>query len=298
MVTAVITTCRRDPDTVERAVRSVIAQTYTDWELIVVDDSPEQFAQRAEVGRRVRSFSGEHDVRYLPNPENRGACYSRNVGLREAKGEYIAFLDDDDEWLPQKLEGQVRGLREAPAETALVYSPYISVDATTNEKKTVATPGLSGMLYEELMRRGNFIGGMSMPLMRTEAVRAVGGFDEPLQSMQDYDLWLRLSQRYGIRYLDGPNVLYYIHGGEQITSNPKKKIAGLERVMEKNGLYIAAHREIGARLTRSLSWYYARSGDRKEAFRLWRRSVRLRPSEARKNLRQLLLITLKTGRRP
>lgn len=244
MVTIVITTCKREVSIVKRAIDSVIAQTYKDWELIVVDDSPDTFDNRSLVKDCVNQLSQQYNVVYIPNAVNSGACYSRNVGLQAAKGEYIAYLDDDDEWLPEKLDNQIKAFMQATPFTALVYSPFIFYNESTDVCTKRTIPPRNGRLYDELMKNGNFVGGMSMPMMKTECVRAVDGFDELMQSAQDFDLWLRLAERYEILFLPDYNVIYHIHNGEQITSNPKKKIAGLERLCEKNKVYLLSHKKV------------------------------------------------------
>lgn len=294
MVTIVITTCKRKPEIIERAITSVIQQTYADWELIVVDDSPDEYEFRSAVRQCVLKFAEKNHVTYLPNDNNSGACYSRNKGLDRAKGEYIAYLDDDDEWLPDKLEKQVNAFQKASEKVALIYSPFILYDEMTGEKKECGVPEYRGSLYEKLMQYGNFIGGMSVPLMRTEAVKEIGGFDELMQSAQDLDLWMRLSEKFEFDFTEKPTVLYHVHDGEQISGNPLKKIAGIERLCEKNKEYILQHKSVNAREKRSLSWFYARAGKKKEAYRLWLDAVKLCPGEIWKNTEQFLLITLRT----
>ena len=79
MVTIVITTCKRNPEIIDRAIKSVICQTYTDWEMIVVDDSPNDWPLRQKVRETVTAYSANYPVSYIANATNRGACYSRNV---------------------------------------------------------------------------------------------------------------------------------------------------------------------------------------------------------------------------
>ena len=107
LVSAIITTHNRGPDMVLRAVNSVLGQTYQNIEVIVVDDSLPSFAQRAEVERSVRSISDS--ILYLKHEACKGACAARNTGLNHAKGIYVGFLDDDDEWVPMKIEEQLKG---------------------------------------------------------------------------------------------------------------------------------------------------------------------------------------------
>ncbi|MBR3019803.1 MAG: glycosyltransferase [Clostridia bacterium] len=293
MVSVVMTTCKRNEKTVERAVKSVVSQTYGDWELIVVDDSPADYPYRDEVKKCVLSLVTSDKITYISNAVNSGACYSRNVGLAVAKGEYIAYLDDDDEWLPQKLEEQVKELKHADRETAMVYGPFYRVDEETGKKELVMAGNYSGYVYEELMTKCNFIGGLSMPMMRTACVKEAGGFDEQLQAAQDLDLWLRIAQKYKIKYMPSPLLLYYIHG-DQITNNPRKKIQGLERLNQKNKAYLDANPSAWYGRHMAILPYYVRNGEMKKAIAVWWQCVKKQPLNIAENTGMLLtLIRLK-----
>lgn len=292
MVTVVITTYKRKLDIVERAIRSVVAQTYRDWELIVVDDSPEDYEYRLEIKKMVNRYANDYQVVYHANPKSSGACFSRNVGLEMARGEFIAYLDDDDEWMPSKLERQTEAMNNADGHVALVYCPYYSIDEETGQKKAVKKPMRSGMLYEYLLEVGNIFGGMSMPLMRTACVKDVGGFDILMQSAQDIDLWLRLAKKYPVIYLDEPLVNYYIHGGDQISTNPYKRIAGLTRLNEKNRDYLETHKKVKWKREMGLIEFYVQAGERKEALKIWANTFRLCPARMKENLKELARIMI------
>ena len=283
MVTVVMTTCKRSVETVTRAVLSVTVQTYKDWELIVIDDSPNTFEYREEVKKHVLSATQGYQVTYIFNSENRGACFSRNIGLNLAKGEYIAFLDDDDEWLPEKLQEQIDAFKKADADTAMIYGPFFRIDEQTGRKSLVQLKQRSGYIFSELLQEGNFIGGMSMPMIKTESVRNTNGFDNDLQSAQDYDLWLRISQKYRIEYLSSPLVLYYVHKGEQITGNPSKKIQGLERINEKYRELINSNPELWYKRHMIIIPYYAANREIKKAFATWLQGVKKKPIKVREN---------------
>ena len=125
MILAAITTCRREPAMVERALRSVIAQTCQEWECVVVDDSPAEYELRDEVRKMVEGYAAQDGrIRYVPHDKNYGAQRARNTALGIAVDggyEFIAYLDDDDEWLPEKLEKQLARFSECGEDTALVY---------------------------------------------------------------------------------------------------------------------------------------------------------------------------------
>ena len=130
MVSAVITTCKREPAIAERALLSVLNQTYKDIEIIIVDDSPDDYPLRKEVESMVTRHAG---VKYIKHAQCMGACAARNTGLRAASGEFIAYLDDDDEWLPEKTAVQLEAFTDD--RIALVYCDAYEVDDTTGNKK-------------------------------------------------------------------------------------------------------------------------------------------------------------------
>ncbi len=122
MVSVIITTYKREPEMVLRAIDSVLVQTFHDIEIIVVDDSPADFPARKDVRAAVEMRQNENariSIRYIAHSKNKGACVARNTGLEAATGEYIAYLDDDDEWLPEKIEKQMQVMQKSNA--GLVY---------------------------------------------------------------------------------------------------------------------------------------------------------------------------------
>lgn len=290
MVTVVITTCKREAKIVFRAIESVLSQTYKDWELIVVDDSSCDYKQRNLINNKCSELSKFYNVSYIANKENSGACFSRNEGLQVAKGEYIAYLDDDDEWLTDKLEKQVQCLDNASDEVALVYGPLYKENDETGERQKENLPLYSGFLYDKLMERGNFVGGMSIPMMRTKCVKAVGGFDMLMQSAQDQDLWLRLSDKYQFTSISDILIVCHTHKGDQISKDPQKKIAGMKRLIEKNKEYLEEHSELMWKKTLALIPYYLLAGQKKEALATWRQAVALCPKKIPTNAKELIRI--------
>ena len=170
-----------------------------------------------------------------------GACAARNSGLARAQGEFIGFLDDDDEWLPNKIEKQLKAFDSK--DVALVYCGSLTVFDSTGKQEERKCIFTRENVYEKLMYE-NFIGSTSFPLLRTEVLRQIGGFDVEMLSAQDYDAWLRIAKDHAVNYVKEPLVLYHWHEGDQITKNPAKKIAGLERILSKNIDYIKKHKDV------------------------------------------------------
>lgn len=282
-VTAVITTHKREPKMVERALKSVLAQTYSNMEVIVVDDSPADFAHREAVAEMVRSYG----VTYIPHETCQGACVARNTGLQHATGNFIAFLDDDDEWKPEKTAIQLAAVTDDSI--ALVYCNHEDVNEDLGTRTVQIHDYHRGQIFDKLILR-NFIGSTSFPLLRTSAVREIGGFDPMMASAQDFDLWVRLAEKFAVNYVEEPLVVYHTHSGDQITKNFKKKIAGMERIVEKNAAYIKKNRR--ARWIRNirLAPMYAGDGQMGKAFGIWSRWIWTCPWELKENLRYLVRI--------
>lgn len=265
LVTAVITTHKRSPVLVERALKSVLNQTYQNIEIFVVDDSPVDYEFRQDVKNMVESYSDKR-VTYIAHERCRGACAARNTGLASAHGEFIGFLDDDDEWLSNKIEEQIKGFDSD--EVALVYCGSRTLYESTGVVVEGRTPCVRGNVYEKLIFN-NFIGSTSFPLLKTSALLKIGGFDTEMQSAQDADVWLRLSKEFLVNYVELPLVLYHFHEGEQITKNPQKKVAGLERLIMKNRAFLCKNRLAYWNSYMSLVPWYAKAGMRKKAFSIW-----------------------------
>lgn len=290
MVTAVITTYKRGPAMVLRALNSILQQTLKDIEVIVVDDSPDDYSFRDDVKAMVleqRDIHKEVEIRYIQHEKNLGACAARNTGLAAARGEYIAYLDDDDEWLPEKLEKQILLMNDP--DVALVYCGRLRQDDTTGKAIIEKTEYHRGDVFKSLLDH-NFIGSTSFPLARTEALKGIGGFDILLKSAQDYDVWLRIAKKYSIDFNKEPLVIYHVHEGEQITSNPQLKIDGLERINEKYREYIDKDAKLWWIRNIGIAPYYAANGEKKKANSIWWKCVTKCPHKIFGNLKYLRAI--------
>ena len=191
-----------------KAMQSVLDQTYDKLELIVVSDGSTD-----ETERVVKDFSDAR-VRFIRSEKNGGLAYARNMGIREAHYDLIAFHDDDDLWRPEKLEKQVKTLLDAGEGTGFCYCEmkFIRLDGKTVlyvPRREISTVRKSGYLYPELLRR-NFIGGPTL-LVRKECFDTLGFFDERLAIFEDWDMVLRLSKKYDAAFVPEPLYDYFEH---------------------------------------------------------------------------------------
>ncbi|MBI5149416.1 MAG: glycosyltransferase [Candidatus Omnitrophica bacterium] len=215
--------------TVGEALDSVAAQTYTDYEVIVVNDGSTDQSESA-----IKKYmSPPLNVTYVEQVNN-GPAAARNAGLRLAKGEFVAFLDADDLWDKDKLATAIEAM-DANPDAKLVFTDMRHV---VNGRTVYASylherpyPSLpNGKIYDNLLW-GNFIFTPTV-LVRRDVLREVGGFDENLQIAEDYDLWLRIARRYPIHYIDRPLVTRRRIGGN-ITDDKQTYIKSCIRLREK-----------------------------------------------------------------
>lgn len=229
LVSVIVPTYKRKPEMLKRCVDSVLSQTYKNIELIVVDDSPSDYPFREE----VKSFLNSYDnrIHYIQHHKNMGANIARNTGVDNSNGKYIAFLDDDDEWAPTKLEKQYKLIYNNP-NVSLVYCRAQIINENSGETKPIINWMYRGSQYHRLLKQ-NFIGSNSFVLVDKEKFYMVGKYDESLLSNQDYDLFIRLSKDYEIDFIDEVLVNYYIHEGERISTNAEKQLQGRLALYDK-----------------------------------------------------------------
>lgn len=206
-----------------RAVASVIEQTYTDFEIIIVDDCSTDGTNSERLG------IDDSRIVFLRNEKCMGANYSRNVGIRASRGEFICALDDDDEWLPTKLEKQVEIMQRGSSTLGLVYSGYYSVtEGGTILCETI--PTLKGQVNKEIMEVCSF--GAPTVMVKKEYLLEAGLYDEKLKSCQDWDLWIRILRLCEADYVPESLAKYCIHGN-QVSTDLRKLIEGRLYIYQK-----------------------------------------------------------------
>jgi glycosyltransferase involved in cell wall biosynthesis len=210
------------PDIVGRAIESVLNQTYEQFELIVIDDhSPD------ETPGIVREYEARDDrIRYIRNEKNRGHVTTLNIACRAATGTYVAFLDDDDVWLPNKLEAQIKRLEELSEGYAMVYGATRHKKLETEETITTSDPGLEGDIYYEVLKRGSgsVFGPPSGVMIRKSILKELGYFNEELTRGAGQALFRTIAKRYKIAYTDELCVDYYIHDQRVTTMSSEAEI--------------------------------------------------------------------------
>ena len=201
--------------TIKRTIESVQRQTYADYELIVINDGSTDGTSkivRQIIDPRIKLFSYE----------NGGLPVARNRGIERAKGEYIAFLDADDLWTPDKLEKQLAVL-EANPEAGVVYSQTYCIDRQENLLYYCDPIHFEGNVLKELLLT-NFLHNGSNPLIRQRAIETVGKFDSNLKSSEDWDYYLRLAALYPFAVVPEYQILY-----RQTANNMSSNVATIKQ---------------------------------------------------------------------
>jgi glycosyltransferase involved in cell wall biosynthesis len=209
------------------AVQSVLKQNYDNFEIIIVDDNSQDNTQAV-----VKKFSDER-IRYTRHQQNKGVSAARNTAIKASKGEYIAFLDDDDEWVSEKLKKQVEIIEKSSVKVCGVYSSFFIIE---NKKMEIGniSPHIKnkrGNLFEQFAF-GNPIH-TSTVLIRSECLEEVGLFDESISFMEDRDLWIRLSMRWNFEFIDQPLIKVYSHKQRKLSENLEGQIRGRQKILER-----------------------------------------------------------------
>ncbi len=220
-VSVIIPTYNR-ADFLKNAISSVLQQSYTDFEIIVSDD------RSTDHTHALVTSLNDNRIKYIKNSGNKGPSAARNHAILASTGKYIAFLDDDDEWLPEKLEKQISVLERSNKNICGIHSGIIAIDRRS-DKIIVEEPRTK-------MLRGNllYVLGVCNPIKTTTLVvkrkclDKIGLFDETLSYGEDWDLLIRLSKNWDIEYIYEPLVKYFYHDRGQLTGSISGQISGKE----------------------------------------------------------------------
>lgn len=260
------------------AIQSVKAQTYSDYEIVVVNDGSTEHVEETE------ALCRKENVIYIWR-ENGGPGAARNTGICSSPGEYLVFLDADDVILPHKLELQSRYLDQHP-EIGLVFSDswvWLPEDNSLVPfaPKRVASFVAAGRYLDALLLDAIFPCHACM--VRKECFEKVGLFDETLRARQDRDMWLRVTEEYGVGYAKGYVAKYRMHRGS-ITGDRRLMTESLfqqRRIILSSSYYSRCSRGARARFLRRWGTDTCLSGDMRQGRSLLARAVREDPSYLR-----------------
>ena len=227
-----------------RAIRSVLKQSYRNIEVIVVDDASTDYSKAV-----VKRLSDKR-LSYIRHERNMGGAEARNTGIKAAKGQYIAFQDSDDEWMPDKLEKQIQVFNSADADIGVVYCGFLYVRG--NDRKYIPARAVikrKENVYEQLLNE-NFVSTQTL-LVKREVFDRVGIFDGNLPRYHDWELVIRMAEEYAFGFVDEPLVLVY-SPPVSITANGITRVKAREIILEKHYASLSKYPSILARQFRDL----------------------------------------------
>jgi len=225
LVSVIIPTYNR-AHLVGRAIQSVLAQTFTQFEILVIDDCSNDDTER------VVSEISDDRITYIRHTENRGGSTARNTGVTASRGQFVAFLDSDDTWHPEKIAKQLDLFEKSGDEVGVIYTGF-NINNSVGKTMDVHRPQARGNIFRQLLC-ANCVGTTSTVMIRRICIDKVGGFDETLPSCQDWDLWLRLARHFKYDFVPEPLVNYLeAPTAERITGNVSAMLEGHSSVLRK-----------------------------------------------------------------
>jgi glycosyltransferase involved in cell wall biosynthesis len=246
-VSVIIPTYNRS-QIIGRPIQSVLNQTYRDFEMIVVDDGSEDNTEEV-----VKGFPDER-IRYIKHDKNKGGGSARNTGIKAARGKYIAFQDSDDEWLPVKLEKQLKSFKTSPQTTGVVYTDMLRISEDGKTKYWHSPTITDGRLIDpKTSDYQTFNLGIQSTLIKKECFDITGLFDENLPRLIDLDLFIRLSRHYCFKHVKEPLVKYYATEG--ISTNTNALVTAQNLLLNKYFDEIKDNRRFLAK------WYFRLGND-------------------------------------
>jgi glycosyltransferase involved in cell wall biosynthesis len=242
----------------------------------------------------VKSFNDKR-IKYIRHAVNRGEAFARNTGVSNTSAAFVAFLDDDDEWLPEKLRSSFDLLKNSPAKVGGVYTGLFIVEKLTGLTQGCKRPERRGDVYFDMVR-GNVVGTPSTVLLRRECFEKVGLFDESIPWMLDYDMWIRIAKEFHFECIKEPLIKYCVHK-DQISNNLSIKVRGLEAMLRKYQRFFSLDKEAFGRFYRDLGFAYGENRQLGNAWKAVLRATELNPLQARAYIDSLKLIGLALGGR-
>ncbi len=244
------------------AIASAFSQTFQDWELVIADDG-----SGAETRAYLAELQGSPRIKVIWLDHTGRPSVVRNAALREATGEFAAFLDSDDVWLPRKLELQIESLRRRP-DRQWSYTRFALIDATGNpliEANARCWPAFDGWILEDLLTEKTVIALPSVVVSRA-LIERLGAFDEELVMCEDDELWFRLAAHGEIDGIDEPLTLVRRHGrhagSDIIAWRDRRRVFEKALRLNRGGPLNALYRRLRAQMSAGLAKSQAAGGQR------------------------------------
>lgn len=218
---SVVIPCYNRERTIERCIKSVKNQTVKVHEIIIVDDGSDD--------RSIEIISSYPDVRLI-RQNHKGAQAARNLGITNATGNYIGFLDSDDEWCPDMVEECIKCIKRNPDSS--IYADCYAKYEDNGRLTRWNLPGESGNIYRELLiDKGPMFPGLIAP---KDTLIEIGGLDERVQAYQEWETSIRLSKNHPMIHIKKPLFVYYYNSDDTISKNRVKGYKGFKYIIKKH----------------------------------------------------------------
>lgn len=229
---------------IREAIESVLAQTFIDWELIIVDD-----ASTDNTKEIIAPYLADPRIKYFRNEKNLNISLTRNRGLQESRGEFVAILDSDDLWCDkEKLSKQVAFL-DANPDYGLVGTGVIKIDPTGKEIDKYQNPLSDGEVRRQILSRNTFA--HSSVLYRRQIALDLGLYDPALNAIEDYDLWLKIGQKWHFANLPALSLKYRVHSSNiSLLDRQRLMKINLDLVKKNRAFYPNFYPAMARRLVR------------------------------------------------
>lgn len=279
---SIITPAYNAETTIVATIESVLNQTWKNWEMIIIDDGSTDNTHQT-------AASVHHPGIRLLQEKNKGVAATRNQGMKLAKGEYIAFLDSDDLWEPEKLASQIAFFQQADSSYGLVHSSYLEFDEqgsyAPKPLQHCKNLNISGEVHTDLIIH-DFIATLTVMIKR-EVVENIGDFDLNFSGTEDWDLWIRIAEKYKVGYIDRSLARYRLNASG-LSKNYTSFEGELKKVLDK---YLTPS-NVNPKQKRLALWLFhrhmthgfARSGDFKRSLRHLLKTIQSRPVEWKNSL--------------
>jgi glycosyltransferase involved in cell wall biosynthesis len=253
---------------IDKAIESVLRQTYQDFEIIIINDGSKDNTEEI-----VKNYS-DFRIRYICHANNMGVSEARNTGIRASRCDCIALLDSDDEFLPVKLDMQTKLLRNEPSDVGVVCAWSLNMDKKGNYISKRCLPKKGGYIFEDLLST-NYMSVTTL-LIRRECFEKVGLFDSSLDGQEDWDMWIRIAKYYKFSLIKIPLAKRRIHPN-RISYNLEKKVITAKRIIKKHINELKIRRNIHSRHYLYIGFRLCRIGKTKEGRRYLLKAISLYP---------------------
>jgi glycosyltransferase involved in cell wall biosynthesis len=224
-----------------------------EFEVVVADDASDD-----GTGDMIRAI-GDRRIKYIRHDRNMGVASARNTAIANATGEHIAFLDDDDEWLPEKLRHQLDHMDTLGKHVGAICCGNYEVESSSNRVLEEIRPSLQGYIFERMLAQG-FFNRTSTMLVRASCFQTVGLFDPAFRYGEDFDMWVRLAREYAFDYVAMPLVRVYLQPNG-LTQDFHAIISGAETDLNKYREFYERSPRVHSKRLHRLATYYCLAGN-------------------------------------